>query len=176
MIGGRVTYEIVLGNCRIPSAQLLGREGDGFWPMQARLASRRLEMAAWCIGRAERALALQCEYAKHRNTFGVLLADRQAVQRWVADAMAWIHACRLMVYAAAARVDAGQDARTQISMVKVFATDMVPHVVDRAMRTFGAIWITKEMLLRQMAGEARMMRIFEGPSAIHRWVVTRSVL
>ena len=161
MIGGLSTYEIVLENCRLPAAQLLGREGAGFAPMQARLANRRLEMAAWCIGRAERAVAMLCDHAKQRTTFGVPLAERQAVQWWVADALTQIHACRLMTYEAAARVDAGQDARTQISMVKVFATEMASSVIDHAMQTLGAMGMTKEMPLQQMASEARLMRIFE---------------
>ncbi|AMU08706.1 MULTISPECIES: acyl-CoA dehydrogenase family protein [Burkholderia] len=176
MIGGLSTYEIVLEDCRIPAAQLLGPEGAGFTPMQARLANRRLEMAAWCIGRAERAVALLCDHAKQRTTFGVPLAERQAVQWWVADALTQIHACRLMTYEAAARVDAGQDARTQISMVKVFATEMAWTVIDHAMQTLGAMGMTKEMPLQQMASEARLMRIFEGPTEVHRWVVARSVL
>ncbi|KWI60657.1 acyl-CoA dehydrogenase family protein [Burkholderia pseudomultivorans] len=176
MIGGLSTYEIVLQDCRIPAAQLLGREGDGFAPMQARLANRRLQMAAWCIGRAGRAVALLCDYAKQRKTFGVPLAERQAVQWWVADALTQIHACRLMTLEAAARVDAGQDARTQISMVKVFATEMASSVIDHAMQTLGAMGMTKELPLQQMASEARLMRIFEGPSEVHRWVVARSVL
>ncbi|WP_175801322.1 acyl-CoA dehydrogenase family protein [Burkholderia anthina] len=176
MIGGLSTYEIVLEDCRIPATQLLGREGAGFAPMQARLSNRRLEMAAWCIGRAERAVALLCDHAKQRKTFGVPLAERQAIQWWVADALTQIHACRLMTYEAAARVDAGQDARTQISMVKVFATEMASSVIDHAMQTLGAMGMTKELPLHQMANEARLMRIFEGPSEVHRWVVARSVL
>ena len=66
-----------------------------------------------------------------------------------------------MTYEAAARVDAGQDARTQISMVKVFATEMASSVIDHAMQTLGAMGMTKEMPLQQMASEARLMRIFE---------------
>ena len=176
IIGGLSTYEIVLENCRIPASQLLGQEGAGFAPMQARLSNRRLEMAAWCIGRAERAVALLCNHAKQRKTFGVPLAERQAIQWWVADALTQIHACRLMTYEAAARVDAGQDARTQISMVKVFATEMAWSVIDHAMQTLGAMGMTKELPLHQMANEARLMRIFEGPTEVHRWVVARSAL
>ncbi|WDS36938.1 acyl-CoA dehydrogenase family protein [Pseudoxanthomonas sp.] len=176
MLGGHSTYEVVFDNCRVPASQMLGPEGQGFAPMQARLSSRRLQMAAWCTGIAQRALDLMCEYAAQRKTFGALLADRQTVQWWVADAATRIHACRLMTYEAAARVDAGDEARVQLSMIKVFATEMAWEVVDRAMQVYGAMGMTKEMPLQQMANNVRLMRIYEGPSEVHRWVVARDLL
>ena len=176
MIGGASTYEVVLEDCRIPATQLLGAEGQGFAPMQARLSTRRVQMAAWCIGRAQRALDMICEYAPQRQTFGAPLAQRQAIQWWVADAATRIHACRLMTYEAASRIDAGEEARTQVSMIKVFATEMAWDVIDQAMQTFGAMGMTKELPLQQLANETRLMRIYEGPSEVHRWVIARDLL
>jgi len=176
MLGGVATYEVLLENCRVPHSQLLGQEGQGFAPMQARLSSRRLQMAAWCTGRAQRALDMMCEYAPQRRTFGASLAERQTVQWWIADAATRIHACRLMTYEAAARIDRGEEARSQVSMVKVFATEMAWEVIDHAMQMFGAMGMTKEMPLQQMANETRLMRIYEGPSEVHRWVVARELL
>lgn len=176
MIGGHFTYEIVLENCRVPASQMLGPEGGGFAPMQDRLSSRRVQIAAWCIGRAQRALDMMCAYAPQRSTFGATLADRQAIQWWVADAATRIHACRLMTYEAAARVDRGDEARTQISMIKVYATEMATDVIDHAMQTFGAMGMTKELPLQQMANETRLMRIYEGPSEVHRFVIARDLL
>ena len=176
MLGGVSTYEVSFDNCRIPAGQLLGREGTGFAPMQARLSSRRVQMAAWCIGRAQRALDMVCEYAPQRRTFGAPLSDRQSVQWGVADAATRIHACRLMTYEAAARIDRGEEARAQVSMIKVFATEMAWDVIDMAMQAFGAMGMTKEMPLQQMANETRLMRVYEGPSEVHRWVVARELL
>ena len=176
MIGGVSTYEVLLEDCRIPSTQLLGEEGSGFGPMQARLSSRRVQMAAWCIGRAQRALDMLCEYAPQRKTFGSSLAERQTIQWWIADAATRIHACRLMTYEAAARIDRGDEARTQVSMIKVYATEMAWEVIDRVMQAFGAMGMTKEMPLQQMANETRLMRIYEGPSEVHRWVIARELL
>ena len=133
-------------------------------------------MAAWCVGRARRALDMLLEWAPQRSTFGVALSDRQAIQWWVADAATHIHACRLMTYEAAARIDSGDQARTQLSMVKVFATEMASEVIDHAMQAFGAMGMTKELPLHQMAAEARLMRIYEGPTEVHRWVVARDLL
>jgi acyl-CoA dehydrogenase len=176
MIGGHVTYEVALEDCRVPATNLLGTEGQGFAPMQLRLSTRRLEMAATCIGAAERALDMMCEHARHRSTFGVPLADRQAIQWWVADAAAKIRAARLMTYETAWKLDQQRDVRTDISMVKVYATEMAWDIIDKAMQTFGAMGMTKEMPLQLMAAQARLMRIYDGPSEVHRWVVARNIL
>src|SRR5215470_91137 len=94
MIGGVSTYEIALEDCRVPSWKLLGTEGNGFAPMQLRLGTRRIEMASWSIGMAQRALDMIVEYAPQRKTFGLPLSERQAVQFWVAEAATKIHATR----------------------------------------------------------------------------------
>lgn len=176
MIGGASTYEVVLEDCRIPATQLLGAEGHGFAPMQARLSTRRVQMAAWCIGRAQRALDMICEYAPQRQTFGAPLAQRQAIQWWVADAATRIHAARLMTYDCAWKLDQGRDVRLEISMIKAYATEMAWEVVDRAMQTFGAMGMTKELPLQLMASRLRTMRIYDGPTEVHKWVVARNLM
>jgi acyl-CoA dehydrogenase len=176
MIGGHVTYEIALEDCRVPAAKLLGKEGQGFAPMQVRLSTRRVQMACWCIGIAQRAVDMICEHARQRVTFGAPLADRQTIQWWVADAATQIHACRLMVYDAACKIDRGGDARSEVSMIKVFATEMAWDIVDKAMQTFGAMGMAKEIPLQLMASKVRLMRIYDGPSEVHRWVVARNLL
>lgn len=176
MIAGAVTYEVALEDCRVPSWKLLGVEGQGFAPMQLRLGTRRLEMAAWSIGMAQRALDMICEYAPQRKTFGLPLSERQAIQWWVADAATRIHAARLMTYDCAWKIDEGRDTRLEISMIKAYATEMAWEVVDRAMQTFGAMGMTKEMPLQLMAAKLRTMRIYDGPTEVHKWVVARNLL
>jgi len=176
MIGGHFTYEIALEDCRVPASKLLGEEGQGFAPMQIRLSTRRLEMSCVCIGMAQRALDMMCEYAPQRVTFGSPLAERQTIQWWVADAAAKIHAARLMAYDAAWKVDQRRDVRTEVSMLKVFATELAWDTLDKAMQTFGAMGMTKEVPLQLMAATVRNMRIYEGPSEVHRWVVARKLL
>ncbi|MDR3509230.1 MAG: acyl-CoA dehydrogenase family protein [Caulobacteraceae bacterium] len=176
MIGGAVTYEVALEDCRVPGWKLLGVEGQGFAPMQLRLGTRRIEMAAWSIGMAQRALDMICEYAPQRKTFGLPLSERQAIQWWVADAATQIHAARLMTYDCAVKLDKGRDVRTEISMIKAFATEMAWTVIDRAMQTFGAMGMTKEMPLQLMASKIRTMRIYDGPTEVHKWVVARNLL
>ena len=176
MLAGHRTYEVVFEDCRIPETQLLGKIGEGFAPMQLRLTVRRLQIGAWCIGMSRRALSMMCEHAKQRVTFGAALADRQAVQWWIADAAMKIHACRLMVVDAANKHDQKLDVRTEASMVKVFATEMATEIVDSAMQTFGAMGVTKELPLHLMAQKARVMRVYEGPTEVHRMVIARRQL
>ena len=176
MIGGHITYEIALEDCRVPANKLLGKEGQGFAPMQVRLSTRRVQMACWCVGIAQRAVDMMCEHARQRVTFGKPLADRQTIQWWVSDAATQIHACRLMIYDAACKIDRGSHARSEVSMIKVFATEMAWDIVDKAMQTFGAMGMAKEMPLQLMASKVRLMRIYDGPSEVHRWVIARNLL
>lgn len=176
MIGGMATYEVALEDCRVEGWKLLGKEGYGFAPMQLRLGTRRIEMASWSIGMASRALDMMCEFAPQRVTFGQPLSDRQAIQWWVAEAATQIHAARLMTYDCAWKLDRGRDVRVEISMIKAFATEMAFTVVDRAMQTFGAMGMTKELPLQLMASRLRTMRIYDGPTEVHKWVVARNLL
>jgi acyl-CoA dehydrogenase len=176
MIGGHRTYELVFDDVRVPADAILGEVGQGFAPMQLRLNVRRLQIGAWAIGLSRRALDMMCAHVKQRRTFGALLADRQAIQWWIADAATRIHAARLMVHDAAARLDRGEDVREAASMIKVFATEMAGEIVDHAMQAFGAMGMTKELPLQLMAQRARVMRIYEGPSEVHRMTIARRVL
>ena len=132
---------------------MLGVEGQGFAPMQIRLGTRRVQMASWSIGMAQRALGMICEYAPQRVTFGQPLSQRGVVQGWVADAATRIHAARLMTYDCAWKLDQGREARLEISMIKAFATEMAYEVVDHAMQAHGAMGMTKELPLQFMAAK-----------------------
>lgn len=176
MIGGAATYEIALEDCRVEGWKLLGQEGAGFAPMQTRLGTRRIQMAAWSVGMAQRALDMVVEYAPQRKTFGAPLSERQAIQFWVSEAATKIHATRLMTYHCAWKLDRGLDVRNEISMIKWYATEMAYETVDRAMQAFGAMGMTKELPLSLMQAKLRTMRIYDGPTEIHKWVVARNLL
>jgi acyl-CoA dehydrogenase len=119
---------------------------------------------------------MMCEYAPQRVTFGARLSERQAIQWWVADAATKIHAARLMTYDCAAKLDKGLEARVEISMIKSFAVEMAWEVVDHAMQMYGAMGMTKEMPLQLMANRLRTMRIYDGPTEVHKWVIARNLL
>ncbi|MGF6432889.1 MULTISPECIES: acyl-CoA dehydrogenase family protein [Bradyrhizobium] len=176
MVGGGSTYEIVFEDCRIPKESVLGEVGKGYAPMQLRLRTRRLEMGSTCVGITKRALDMMCEHAKQRETFGVKLAERQALQWWIADISTRMHACRLMVREAADKTDRGEDIRHEASMIKVFATEMAYDACDHAMQTLGALGVTLELPLNALWQKARLMRVYEGPSEVHRQAIARRVL
>ena len=176
MLAGHKTYELVFEDLRVPESQILGEIGHGFAPMQLRLTVRRLQMGAWCVGLSERALEMLIDHAKERVTFGKALSERQAIQWWVADAATKIHACRLMLYQAASKVQTGEDVRTEASMIKVFGTEMAQEIIDNAMQCYGAMGMTKELPLQLMAQQVRLMRMYEGPSEVHRWVIARRLI
>jgi acyl-CoA dehydrogenase len=176
MLGGHRTYELVFEDLRLPADAILGEVGQGFAPMQLRLNVRRLQIGAWAIGLSRRALDMLCSHVKQRKTFGAPLADRQAIQWWIADGATKIHACRLMVQDAAARLDRGEDVRQVASMIKVFATEMASEILDHAIQSFGAMGVTKELPLQLMAQKVRVMRIYEGPSEVHRMSIAKRVL
>ena len=176
MLGGAYTYELTFEDCRIPASKLLGREGHGFAPMQLRLSTRRVQMAAWCTGMAQRALDMMIEYAPQRVTFGLPLSERQAVQWWITDAATKIHACRLMTYDAAWKIDRGEEPRTEVAMIKVFSTEMAWEIIDHAMQTFGGMGMTKELPLQMMANRVRLMRVYEGPTEVHKMAIARRLI
>jgi alkylation response protein AidB-like acyl-CoA dehydrogenase len=176
MIGGRKTYELVFDECRVPAANLLGELDRGYAPMQLRLNVRRMQMGARCIGMARRALDMMAAHARERITWGVRLADRQAIQWFAAEAAMEIHACRLMVNDLATKLDTGADVRMEASILKVRSTEMAQSVLDNAMQTFGAMGMTKELPLQLMHQQVRLMRIYEGPSEVHRSAIGRRVL
>ncbi len=171
----RIALEVIAAP-GVEGWKLLGTEGSGFAPMQIRLGTRRLEMAAWSIGMAQRALDMICAFAPTRVTFGQPLSERQAIQWWVADAATKIHAARLMTYDCAWKLDSGRDVRLEISMIKAYATEMAWEIVDRAMQAHGAMGMTKELPLQLMSTKLRTMRIYDGPTEVHKWVVARNLL
>ncbi len=176
MIGGRRTYELVFEDLRVPARQVLGQVGQGYAPMQLRLNVRRIEMAAKLIGMSRRAMQMMIEHVKQRVTFGQKLADRQAIQWWIAEGATKMHACRLMTHNAARTLDAGGDVRGEASMIKVYSTEMAQEILDNAMQAFGAMGMTKELPLQVMANQVRVMRIYEGPTEVHRMSLARRIL
>ncbi|MBM3343896.1 MAG: acyl-CoA dehydrogenase family protein [Betaproteobacteria bacterium] len=176
MIGDYQPYEVRFDNVEASDDQVLGEVGQAFVPLQGRLGLRRMEIAATCVGLASRCLKMMIEQAKLRKTFGAPLAERQAVQWWIADSYREIELTRLALYKLAWDLDQKNDTRRDASMVKVQATEMVAAVVDRAMQLFGGMGMSKALPLEFISRVTRIYRIVEGPSEVHRWVVARDLL
>ena len=176
MLGDYAPYAVHFDNVIATDDQVLGEVGGAFVPLQGRLGLRRMEIAATCVGLATRCLKMMIEQAKLRQTFGAPLADRQAVQWWIADSYREIELTRLALYKLAWDLDQKNDTRRDASMVKVQATEMASAVVDRAMQLFGGMGMSKALPLEYISRVVRIYRIVEGPSEVHRWVVARDLL
>ena len=169
--------EISFESMRLSGGQVLGAVGWAFPELQNRFSIRRLEIAARCLGTAERLVDLLVEQAHNRVTFGEPLANRQAIQWWIADATAAIHATRLVVYHAACKFDQGErDLRYEASIAKIMATEMVSDIADKTLQAHGGMGLTKDLPIEHFYRMVRVWRILEGPTEIHRFVVARNRL
>ena len=168
--------EVWYRDVRVPVENMLGEPGDGFRIAQKRLGPGRIHHVMRWLGQMQRAFELLCSYALEREAFGSRLADKQTVQNWIADSAAAIHACRLMTLDAAHKIDEGDEARVEVSVIKFYAAQALHDVVDRAIQVHGARGLTDETPLAAMYASARAARIYDGPDEVHRMVVSRRIL
>ncbi|MQA03802.1 MAG: acyl-CoA dehydrogenase [Streptosporangiales bacterium] len=169
--------EVRFDEVTLDGGQVLGEVGNAFIPMQNRLSVRRLEIAARCVGATERLLDLLLKHAEQRVTFGEPLAKRQTVQNWIADAAMRLHACRLVNYDAARKLDAGvTDIRYEASIAKVMGTELLDDVADWCLQAHGAMGLGKDLPIEYYYRLVRIWRIVEGASEIHRVTIARRLL
>ncbi len=168
--------EIRLTGVRVPEENLLGGRGEGFVIAQRRLGPGRIFHCMRWLGQAQRAFELMCERANARYAHGSLLSEKGEIQRYVAESAAEIQAHRLMTLDAARALDAGDDARVEISLIKFAGAKMLHDVIDRAIQIHGALGVTADTPLERMYREARYARIYDGPDEVHRMVVARRLL
>ncbi len=168
--------EVLYTNVRVPQSNVLGEPGDGFRIAQKRLGPGRIHHVMRWLGQMQRAFELMCTYSLEREVGGAPLADKQTVQNWIADSAAEIQACRLLTLAAARKIDEGDEARLEISLIKYYAADILNKVIDRAIQVHGARGLTDETPLGHMYSQARAARIYDGPDEVHRMVVSRRIL
>ncbi len=168
--------EVLYRGVRVPFENVLGEPGDGFRIAQKRLGPGRIHHVMRWLGQMQRAFELMCSYSLEREAFGSRLADKQTIQNWIADSAAGIHACRLMTLDAARKIDDGDEARVEVSVIKFFAAQVLHDVIDRAIQVHGARGLTDETPLAEMYANARAARIYDGPDEVHRMVVSRRIL
>ncbi|MGY3547448.1 acyl-CoA dehydrogenase family protein [Bradyrhizobium sp. USDA 4469] len=169
--------EIVLDGVRVPAVNRVGKEGDGFALAQQWITEGRiLRHGARSCGVAERCLELSTSYATQRKTFGVPLADRQAVQFMIADTYAELQATRALVRRAAAAHEAGGDVRLQSWIAKCQGTEMGFRAADRCMQIHGGMGLTKDLPIERMWREQRSFIITEGAAEVMRAAIARKVI
>jgi acyl-CoA dehydrogenase len=169
-------WEIAFENVKVPVADRIGEEGQGFEHAQHWLNVGRIRHGARAIGVIERCLELGTQYAKQRVTFGQPLAERQAVQWMLAESFMELHQLRLMVYDAAWKYDQGRDIRSEAYMAKIFGDTQSFHAADRCMEIHGGIGLATDLPIEKFWRDQRSMMITEGPIEILKMALARHVL
>ncbi|WOR15439.1 isobutyryl-CoA dehydrogenase [Hyphomonas sp. FCG-A18] len=171
------TRQVILDEVRIPVANRIGEEGHGFRFAMAGLDGGRLNIAACSLGGAQRALDKAIEYAKERKQFGKAIADFQATQFKLADMETELQAARVMLYEAAAKLDAkAPDATRWCAMAKRFVTDTGFKVANDALQIFGGYGYLADYGVEQIVRDLRVHQILEGTNEIMRVIVSRDML
>jgi len=169
-------WEIELDQVRVPEDNLLGQRGKGFRIAQERLGPGRIFHCMRWLGQAQRAFDLMCRRLNERHAFGEPLSYKQLMQSHVFESAAEIQACRQLTLAAAHKLDAGEEAREEIGLIKVVGARMLHNVVDRAIQVHGAMGLTADTPLDRMYRHAREARIYDGPDEVHIQSVAKRYL
>ena len=179
MMGLRGTshVEMRFENVELDEGCLLGQEGQGLKLALATLGRVRLaQVAARAVGKASMILDDCLDYARNRRQFGSAIGEFQLIQQMLADSAMEINACRLALWQTASRIDAGDEARGAISMLKVQASEMLGRVVDRAVQIYGGAGYCRDLPIERYYRDARIARIYDGTSEIHRMVMARQMM
>jgi acyl-CoA dehydrogenase len=170
------TYELIFNDCRVPVANRLGEEGEGFKVAMWTLDGGRIGIAAQAIGIAQAALDASLKYAKERETFGKPLADHQAIQFALAEMATDIEAARLLTWRAASLKDRGEDHIQAASMAKLFASETAMSVTTKAVQLHGGYGYVTEFPVERLMRDAKITEIYEGTSEAQRMVISRAEL
>ncbi len=173
---GCATAELVFDNCRIPVANRLGEEGEGYKLALKILDSSRIMIAAQCLGLAKGALDAALSYSKQRVTFGKVIATRQAIQFMLADMAVELDAARLLTYRAAALYDAGLPHGTESAMAKLYASEAAGRIASKALQIHGGVGYFKPSTVERIYRDQRVTEIYEGTSEIQRLVISRAII
>lgn len=170
--------EVVFDGVRVPAANLLGGEGDGFAIAQARLGPGRIHHCMRLIGMAERALELTCRRALTRTAFGKPLAAQGVIGEWIAQARVRIEQARLLVLKTAWLMDTvgNKGAHTEIQAIKIVTPAMAEWVLDKAIQTHGAAGVSQDFPLAALWAAARTLRLADGPDEVHMRSLARREL
>lgn len=163
-------------NCRLPDAQVLGEVGEGFKVMNEWLYATRITVATMAVGRARRVFDMMVEYAAQRRQFGQPIGRFQGIGFQLADSITEIDAADWLTLSAAWRLDKGLPANREIASAKVYASEMLARVTDRAIQVYGGLGLMDDLPLERFWRDARVERIWDGTSEIQRHIISRDLL
>ena len=169
------TMELILQNVRVPAANLIGQEGDGFKIAMTALDSGRITIAAGAVGIAQASLDIAAKYSMEREQFGKPIGEFQGVSFMLADMAVQLDAAKLLVQRAAWLKDHGKPFSTEAAMAKLFATDMAMKVTTDAVQILGGAGYTREFPVERFMREAKVLQIVEGTNQVQRIVIGRAL-
>jgi alkylation response protein AidB-like acyl-CoA dehydrogenase len=175
-IRASATRELIFQDCRIPKANLLGKEGEGFKNAMKVISGARIGISAQAVGIAQAAYEAALEYSKVRVQFGKPIAKQQVISFMLADMAIKIEAARQLVYHAAMLKDAGKPFDTEAAMCKTFASDTAVDIALDAIQIFGGYGYTREYPVERYLRDAKITQIYEGTNQIQRLVISRNIL
>jgi acyl-CoA dehydrogenase len=174
---GAHTCDVIFEDVRVPADRIIGGvEGQGFKTAMKVLDKGRIHIGMICVGAAKRILDEALRYAMERRQFGQPIANFQLVQAMLADSRAELYAAECMVMDAARRRDAGESISTEAAATKLFCSEMVGRVADRALQILGGAGYTKEYVVERFYRDVRLFRIYEGTSQIQQLVIARNMI
>ena len=168
--------ELSFTDMKVSDSAILGTLNNGFAIANERLSRQRIPYAAQCLAPAYKAHEMALDYAKQRETFGAVLASRQAIQWMLVDNEIDLRQSTLMCLAAAAKCDRNEPFRMEAGLAKLVASEAAGRVVDRSMQIFGGYGMTKDFPFERWYRELRIRRVGEGPNEVQRHVVARDLL
>ena len=175
-IRGSQTTDLIFKKCRIPKANLIGKEGRGFGMAMATLDGGRVGVAAQALGIAQAALDEAVKFAKERVQFGKPIATKQAIQWMLADMATQIQAARLLTYHAAALKGEDKPFSMEAAMAKMFASEAADFVCNKAIQIHGGYGYIKDFKVERLYRDAKICTIYEGTNEVQRMVISGSVL
>ena len=174
---GSHTADVIFDNARVPAANIIGgKEGMGFKTAMKVLDKARLNIAAVCVGAADRMLEEALNYAMQRKQFGQPVAEFQLVQAMLADCQTEIFAARSMTLEAARKRDNGENVTMEASCCKYFASEMCGRVADRAVQVHGGSGYMADSPIERFYRDVRLFRLYEGTSQIQQLVIARHLI
>jgi acyl-CoA dehydrogenase len=173
---GSLTCDVIFEDCTVPAENLIGNEGEGFITAMKVLDRGRLHISGVSVGVAERLIKDALEYATQRKQFGVPLSDQQLIQAMFADSQTETYAARCMTIETARKRDNGENVSTESSACKLFSTEMVGRVADRAVQIHGGAGYMSDFAVERFYRDVRLFRLYEGTSQIQQLIIAKNMI
>lgn len=173
---GSLTCDVIFEDCKVPAENIIGAEGEGFITAMKVLDRGRLHISGVSVGVAERLIKDALEYAMQRKQFGQPIAEQQLIQAMFADSQTETYAAKCMVLETARKRDNGDTITLEAAACKLFATEMVGRVADRAVQIHGGAGYMAEYAVERFYRDVRLFRLYEGTSQIQQLVIARNMI